>query len=231
MTITQANRIDKTDTELKTDVLSELQYEPSVTVTNIGVLVKDGIVTLNGYVTSYGERLEVVHTVKRVAGVQAIADDITVKLPDTVRFTDGDIAAVAVHQINGSTTIPQGSIEVTVREGRVTLNGEVEWWLLKTLAENLVKHLPGVTSVSNLIAIKPKLRAAGIEAAIKSAFKRNALLANSLIQVESTGSEVILRGIVRNHAEREETERVAWAAPGVFFVHNQLTVKWLGFSE
>jgi osmotically-inducible protein OsmY len=231
MTITQANRLEKTDTELKTDVLSELQYEPSVTVTDIGVLVKDGIVTLNGYATSYGERLEIVRAVKRVAGVQAIADDLEVKLPDSVRLSDGDIAAAAAHQINGSTTIPQGSVEVTVRDGRVTLNGEVEWWLLKTLAENLVKHLPGVTAVSNLIVIKPKLRAAGIETAIKSAFKRNALLANNLIQVEATGSEVILRGIVRNHAEREEAERVAWAAPGVFFVHNQLTVKWLGFSE
>ena len=170
------SNIKKSDTELKTDVLAELKYEPSVKVTDIGVLVKDGAVTLNGYATSYGEKWDAVRAAKRVAGVKAIADDIEVKLPDSLRRTDGDIAAAAANQINWSTTIPTGTVGVTVREGWITLEGEVEWWYQKTAAENAVRYLAGVKGVTNLITIKPKVAPAAVATAIKSAFERNAIL-------------------------------------------------------
>ena len=217
---------NKTDTELKMDVLAELRYEPSVKITDIGVLVKDGAVTLNGYATNYCEKWDAVCAVKRVAGVRAIADDIEVKLPDSQRRTDGDIAAASANQIDWSTTIPAGSVELTVREGRIKLEGEVEWRYQKNAAENAVQYLAGVRGVTNLITIKPKLAPADIETAIKSALARNALLDAKKIQVETTPGMVILRGIVRNYFEREEAERVAWAAPGVFSVENQLKVEW-----
>ena len=218
--------IKKSDTELKSDVLAELKYEPSVKVTDIGVLVKDGVVTLNGYASSYGEKWDAVRAAKRVAGVKAIADDIEVKLPDSQRRTDGDIAAAAANQIDWSTTIPTGAVEVTVREGWITLEGEVEWWYQKNAAENVVQYLAGVKGVTNLITIKPKLAPAEVETAIKSAFERNALLDATKIQVETSGNKVVLRGKVRNYAERDEAERAAWAAPGVFSVDNQLQVAW-----
>jgi osmotically-inducible protein OsmY len=230
--VSMKSNITKSDTELKKDVLAEFEYEPGVNVTDIGVLVKDGAVTLNGYATSYGEKWDAVRVAKRVAGVKAIADDIEVKLPGSQRRTDGDIAAAAAHQINWSTTIPSGTVEVTVREGWITLEGEVEWWYQKNAAENVVLHLAGVKGVSNLITIKPKLVPAEIETVIKSAFERNALLDAKKIQVETSGNKVVLRGKVRNHAEREEAERAAWAAPGVFSVDNQLKVEWSwGFAE
>ena len=222
---------DKSDTELKTDVLSELKYEPSVKVTDIGVLVKNGTVTLNGYATSYGEKREAVRAVKRVAGVKAIADDIEVRLLGSLHRTDGDIAAAVAHHIDWFTTIPVGTIQVTVREGWVTLNGEVEWWYTKSAAADAINHLSGVKGVSNLIVIKPKLTAMEVEMAIRAAFKRNALLDANHIQVETSGSQVILRGHVRNYTELEEAERVAWAAPGVFSVDNLLTVKWVPLSD
>jgi len=223
--------LEKTDAELKIDVLSELKYEPSVKVTDIGVLVKDGTVTLNGYTTNYGEKWEAVRAAKRVAGVKAIADDIKVKLPASLRRTDGDIATAAADQISWSTTIPTGTVEVTVREGWITLEGEVERWYLKNVAGNVVQNLSGVKGVSNLISITPKLTATEIEMAIKSAFERNALLDAKKIHVETSGSAVILRGTVPNFAELEEAERVAWAGPGVFSVDNQLTVKWSHVAE
>jgi len=220
------SNIKKSDTELKNDVLAELKYEPSVKVTDIGVLVKDGAVTLNGYATSYGEKWDAVRAAKRVAGVNAIADDIEVKLPYSLQRTDGDIAAAAARQIDWSTTIPTGTVKVTVREGWITLEGEVEWWYQKTSAESAVQYLAGVKGVTNLITIKPKLAPAGVENAIKSAFERSALLDAKKIQVETSGNKVVLRGKVRNHAERDEAERAAWAAPGVFSVDNQLKVAW-----
>jgi BON domain len=111
----------KTDATLKIDVLAELKYEPSVKVTDIGVLVKDGTVTLNGYATSYGEKWEAVRAVKRVTGVKAIADDIEVKLPSSLQHNDGDIATAAAHQIDMSTSIPEGIVQATVRDGWITL--------------------------------------------------------------------------------------------------------------
>lgn len=223
--------IEKTDAELKTDVLSELKYEPSVKITDIGVLVKDGTVTLNGYATSYVEKGEAVRAVKRIAGVKAIADDIEVNLPGSLHRTDGDIAAAAASQIDWSTTIPLGTIDITVREGWITLEGEVEWWQQKIAAGNVVHYLSGVKGVSNLISLKPKLTTTEVEKAIESAFKRNALLDANKVHVETSGNEVILRGNVRNFTELEEAERVAWAAPGVFSVDNQITVKWVGLAE
>lgn len=221
------NTFEKTDAELKTDVLCELEYEPGIKVTDIGVLVNNGTVTLNGYANSYSEKLEAVRAVKWIAGVKAIADDIEIKT--SLLHTDGDIAAAAAHQIDWCSLIPNDSIEVTVRDGWITLEGEVEGWYQKNAARNVVQHLLGVKGVSNLVSIKskPKQTATVIETAIKSAFERNALVDANKIQVETEGGKVILRGNVRNFAELEEAERVAWAAPGVFHVDNQLTVKWL----
>jgi osmotically-inducible protein OsmY len=137
----------KSDKQLKSDVLAEFEYEPSVNAADIGVLVKDGAVTLNGYATSYGEKWDAVRVVKRVAGVKAVADDIQVKLPDSRLRTDGDIAAAAAHEIDWSTTIPSGTVKITVRDGWITLEGVVEWWYQKTAAENAVLYLAGVKGV------------------------------------------------------------------------------------
>jgi osmotically-inducible protein OsmY len=214
----------KSDAAIKNDVLAELKFEPSVKVTDIGVLVRDGAVTLNGFATSYGEKWDAVRATKRVAGVKAIADDIEVKLPDSHWRTDGDIATAVAKQIEGATTLPAGAVDITVREGQVTLEGEVEWWYQRNAAENAVQHLKGVKGVSNQIKLKPPVTTADIEKAIKSAFERNAILDAFKIRVETNGNKVVLSGKVRNYSEREEAERAAWAAAGVFSVDNQLEV-------
>jgi osmotically-inducible protein OsmY len=218
--------LDKTDVELKTNVLAELKYEPSVKITDIGVLVKDGTVTLNGYANSYGEKWDAVRAAKRVAGVKAIADDIEVKLPFSIQRTDGDIAAAAATQIDWSSTIPTGAVKVTVRAGRISLEGTVEWQYQRTAAENVVKYITGLKGVDNLIKIQPKPAGAEVESAIKLAFERSAVVDARKIKVTTSGNKVTLRGSVRNYAESDEAERVAWAAPGVFFVDNQLQLDW-----
>ena len=218
--------VEKNDSEIKTDVLYELKYEPRVKTTDIGVLVKDGTVTLNGDATSFGEKLDAVNAAKRVRGVNAVADEIIVKLTNSYGKTDEDIAASAVSQIKWSTTIPAGSVQITVRDGWITLEGEVEWRYQYTAAQDVMQYLAGVKGVSNLITIKPKLAPEDISIAIKAALERNAQLKADNIQVDTLGSNVILRGTVGSCAEHEEAERVAWAAPGVYSVDNKLTYSW-----
>jgi osmotically-inducible protein OsmY len=217
---------EKTDTDLKMDVLAELKFEPSVNITDIGVLVKDGVVTLNGHASSHGEKMNAVRVTKRVAGVLAIADDIEVNLPVFGQHTDSDIAASAATRLNWSTEIPAGTVEVTVRDGRITLEGVVEWGYQKHAAENAIQNLAGVKGISNLITINPTETASEIGTDITSAIKRNALLDDTDIHVETSGSSVMLSGKVHNHAEWEEAVRIAWAAPGVHTVDNQLKVDW-----
>jgi osmotically-inducible protein OsmY len=222
---------NKTDIELKSDVLAQLKYEPSVKVTQIGVLVKDGTVTLNGEVPSYFEKWDAVRSAERVAGVRAIADEIKVNVPDNLRHTDEDIATAAAKQIGWSAVIPDDSIKAVVRDSWITLEGEVEHWHQKIAAENLVHYLAGVKGVTNLIKLKSGPTSSGIESDIKSAYARSALLDANEIQAKISGSKVTLRGKVRNHAEREEAARVAWAAPGVHAVENLLTVNWPWLGE
>jgi osmotically-inducible protein OsmY len=219
------NILDKTDTEIKTDVLSELKYDPSLKVAEIGVLVKDGVVTLNGYTTSFDKKLAAVHAVKRVAGVVAIADDIELRIPDVNHRTDGEIAAAVAHKIAWSTTIPKGTVEITVRNGWVILEGEVEWRYQKYAAETLVRPLLGVYGVSNSISIKSNGKIPPVGMGIEAAIDRNALLDASKIRVEIVGHKVILHGTVQRLVQREEAERIAWATEGVFAVEDHLAVK------
>jgi osmotically-inducible protein OsmY len=220
------NVLDKTDTEIKTDVLSELKYDPSLKVTEIGVLVTDGTVTLTGYTTSFDEKLAAVHAVKRVAGVVAIADDIELKIPDANHRTDGEIAAAAAHKIAWATTIPTGTVQITVRNGWIILEGEVEWWYQKNAAETVVRSIAGVHGVSSTLSIKATDKIPAVGMGIEAAIDRNAMLDASKIRVEIVGSKVILHGTVRTLAQREEAERIAWAAQGVCSVEDHLAVKW-----
>lgn len=220
------SNVKKSDTELKKDVLAELKYEPTVNVAGIGVLVKDGVVTLNGYASTYGEKWDAVHAAQRVAGVKAIADDIEVKLPDSHRRTDSEIAAAAANAIELNNMVPKGAVEVMVRDGRITLDGQVEWWHQANAAQMAVRHLAGVKEVINRITIKPNLVPSDVSTVIKSAFERNALLEARKIQVEIAGNKAVLRGNVRSYAERQEAERAALAAPGVSEVENQLKVEY-----
>jgi osmotically-inducible protein OsmY len=224
---------EKTDADLKTDVLAELKYEPGVNIADIGVLVKDGAVTLNGFVTNYGEKWNAVRAAKRVAGVRAIADDIVVKLHSTLVRTDGDVASAAANQISWfNSSVPKGAVQVVVRDGWLTLEGEVGLGWQRSDIQDNVQFLAGVKGVTNLITIKSKVAPVNVKGLIEAAFERSALLDAEKIQVENNGTKVTLRGKVRNNAERDEAERVAWAAPGVWSVYNQIDVKWSwGFED
>ncbi len=214
----------KNDIEIQRDVLDELAWEPSVNAAHIGVSVKDGIVALTGHVPSYAEKFAAELAARRVYGVKAIVNELEVKLPGSSTRTDEDIAADAVKALQSNVFVPADAIRVTVRDGWIILEGEVEWQYQRDAAENAVRLLAGVKGVSNLIEIKPRVSPAEVQRKIEDAIRRSAEMDARRVGVEVRDGEVVLRGTVRSWAEREEAERAAWAAPGVRRVEDQITV-------
>jgi osmotically-inducible protein OsmY len=214
----------KSDSEIERDVRDELKWDPDLDAENIAVSVKDGVVTLAGFVKSYSDRLEAEAAAKRVAGVLAVANDIEVRLPAIDQRPDPDIAKAAVAALKSELPISYDKIKIIVKDGWITLEGAAEWQYQKTTAENAVRKVKGVKGVTNVITVKPKVQPSELQRKILEAFKRNAEVDANRISVEASGSEVILKGTVRSWIEREEAERVAWSAPGVTKVEDRIVV-------
>lgn len=215
----------KYDSELKRDVENELKWEPSVNDAHIGVTVRDGIVTLTGHVPSFGEKAASEKAAKRVYGVKAVADELEVKLPGVAASrTDEDIARACAHALENNTAVPENSVKVVVRDGWITLDGEVEWQYQKEAAMRSVRYLLGVKAVVNNISVKARVSPKDVKDKIKSAFHRSAEIDVRRIDVEVHDGKVILHGNVRSWAEKKEAQRAAWSAPGVTSVEDQIAV-------
>lgn len=215
----------RTDNQIQKDVMEELSWEPFLNETEIGVAVKDGIVTLSGIVDTFSKKISAEKAAKRVAGVRAIAEDIQVGVSPKYRKTDTEIAETVLNVLKWNTTIPENKIQIKVENGSVKLEGEVEWEYQKVNARRAVENVTGVSSVINLITVKPKLKAMDIRQKITSAFHRNATIDADRITIEVEGNKVILSGNVRSFAEKDDAERAAWSAPGILQVESKLNVQ------
>ena len=220
----------RSDSDIKRDVELELRWDPDITSDDIGVAVKDGVVTLTGFVRSFSDKYEAERDAKRVSGVLGLANDLEVRLPSSDERADPEIAREAVTAIKSQLPFTYEHITPVVKNGWVTLEGEVEWNHQKDLAETAVRRLKGLKGVTNLVHIKPRVAPSEVKRKIEEALKRQAELEADDITVEANGGEVILRGKVRSWAERKEAERAAWQAPGVTKVDNRITVGLLALA-
>lgn len=215
-----------TDHKLRQDVIDELDFEPSLDAAHIGVGVRDGVVTLTGFVSSYADKVAAERATRRVFGVKAIAQEIEVRLPSDKRTADDEIAKRAVDVLKWRVGVPADQITVKVEKGIVTLDGEVEWEYQRKIAEHAVHALSGVMAIHNLIRIHARPQVYEIEQKIENALRRSAELDASHITVRADAGKVVLEGKVHAWYERDLAEQAAWSARGVTEVSDRIEVDW-----
>lgn len=214
----------KTDKQLKDDILAELRWEPSINAEQIGVEIKDGVVTLAGHVNSFVEKWAAEEAVQRVSGVRALAVEVDVRLPGLSQRNDGEIAGSAENILEWTSYLPKDSIKIQVESGWITLSGDVQWQYQRRAAVDAVRNLMGVTGISNNIVIKSQVSANGVKADITEALKRRAIVDSQKINVDVQGADVTLSGRVDNWTEREVARYTAWSTAGVANVRDDIIV-------
>jgi osmotically-inducible protein OsmY len=215
----------RSDEDIERDVEEELNWDPDIESADIAVTVKDGVVTLAGFARSYNERWQAEADTKRVKGVAAVANDIEVRLPALSQRPDPDIARDIVTTLRNELPYSAEEVKAVVKDGWVTLDGEVEWNYQRVRAEAAVRRVRGVKHVTNSVTLKPaRAVPAQVKQNIEEALTRSATVDANRIIVETNGDTVILRGTVRSWAESQEAERATWAAPGVRHVENRIVV-------
>ena len=212
------------DTDIQRDVISEFKWEPSLKDDDIGVAVRDGVVTLAGFVDSYSDKWKAESVASKVRGVKAMANDLEVKIPSSSQRADPDIARTAIDALKWNIAVPPDRIKVKVEKGWIALEGNVDWFYQKEAAGRAVRYLTGVKGVSNLVMVKPVPAPSDVKQRIKDALQRGAQFDADRINVEISGNKTILKGTVRSHAEYRAAERAARNAQGITEVENKLTV-------
>jgi osmotically-inducible protein OsmY len=213
------------DLAIRHDVLSELDWDPRVDSRNIGVAVKNGIVTLTGRLGSWAERRAAEEAAQSILGVTALANDIVIELPFEAKRSDAEIAESAVAALSSNVSVPVKDIKVVVREGWITLSGEVAMWYQKSAAEAALVHMRGVKGILNNIAIRSFASAVEVKGKIEDAIRRRAQTDAQSITVKAADGAVTLEGEVSSWAQRQQAEMAAWQAPGVSKVIDNLSVR------
>jgi osmotically-inducible protein OsmY len=221
----------KSDNQIQQDVMDQLKWEPFLKASEIGVAVRNGIVTLSGQVDSYYKKRSAEEAAKKVSGVKAIAEDIQIGVSPFYAKSDTEIAEAILNALKWHIAVQDEKIKIKVDGGNVTLQGEVDWDFQRRSARKEIEGLAGVKSVTNLIRVKPKVTAADVQSKIESAFQRAASINSRKIKVDVVGSKVILSGSVTSLAEKEEAETSVWNADGVMQVENNLEIIVPEYSE
>jgi osmotically-inducible protein OsmY len=214
----------KSDSDIKKDVLEELLWDPLVPEARVGVAVRDAIVTLNGHLDTYAEKIAVKRAVERVSGVKAIAVELDVIPMGAHKHSDTEIAAAVEHALSWNTSVPQGRVRVVVEKGWVTLSGELDWNFQRRAVERMVRPLKGVVGIVDNIRLKSLPVPVNLANRISDALTRQAMREAKRIEISMEGSIVTLTGHVHSWAERTAAEGATWSAPGVSRVNNMLTV-------
>ena len=214
----------KSDSQLQHDVFQELHWDPQVRGTEIGIAVRDGVVTLSGFVDTYAQRTAAERAVQRVGGVRAVAEELEVRLPDNLERPDSDIAHQVARALGWNSEVPTDQVKARVENGWVWLEGEVDWEFQRQAAERTVRYLAGVRGVTNAVRHRKHATSRDVAKQIRTALHRGVEADARGIVIEASGGRVTLRGTVRSLAERRDAERAARGTQGVTAVEDRLVV-------
>lgn len=214
----------KDNAELQKDVQNAIKWEPSMQAAEIGVTAKDGVITLSGTVNSYTKKLNAERAAKNVVGVKAVAEDIIVNYGGSFKKNDTELATDILKAWENNWEVPEEKIKVKVEDGWVKIEGKVSWKYQEKAVIKSINNLSGVIGITNLLKIKSESKDALEKKAVKKALKRNWSINSNDIKVEVDNNDVKLTGLVHSLYEKEEAGRLAWNAPGVWSVNNQLAV-------
>lgn len=212
----------KKDIEIQNNVMEALKWTPLLNANEIGVAVKNGIVTLSGMVDSYPKKIKAERITRDVKGVRGIAEDITVKLSGTNKKTDPEIAQAVLHELEWHSNLDPDKIKVFVEDGTVTLEGNVDWDFQRKSAVRAIWTIKGVQRIINNIVVTPVAPSTDLKKKIEAAFNRHAQLDAKNIDVKVDGHKVILSGQVGSWDEKMEAEKAVWSAPGVNTILNHI---------
>jgi osmotically-inducible protein OsmY len=216
----------KINEDLQKDLQDAIKWEPLLNAAEIGVIAKDGVVTLTGIVDSYAKKMEAETAAKSVVGVKAVVEKIEVRFGNSFTRSDTDIANDALKALKSTSDLPADKIKITVEKGFATLEGEVTWHFQSEAAQNAVRYLLGVKGVINNIKITPTFKDAVEQRAIEYAMARNWAVDDEEIHIHVSVSNVKLDGVVHSFYQKEEAARIAWNAPGVLTVDNDLVIEY-----
>ena len=216
------------DVRVRDAVMRQLDWDPEVDASAVGVAAKSGVVTLTGFIDTYSGKLAAERAAKQVHGVRAVANDIEVRLR-LVR-TDPDVAQDAARALELHSIIPE-SVQAIVHNRHLTLTGRVEWLYQKESAERAVEHIRGVRNVFNHITVAPRAVGRDVPHCIVKALHRNADVDAHHIVVTVSGDTATLAGTVGTWLQRESAERVAANSPGIAHVVNRIVVEPFDHSK
>jgi osmotically-inducible protein OsmY len=214
----------KTDIEIQKDVIEQLRWQPILNAAEIGVAVKNGVVTLSGNVDAYSKKIAAELATRKVSGVKVVAEDIQVGPSPDFRKTDTEIAEAVLNALKWNSSVPAQQFKIKVEDGVVTVEGEVNWEYQRSAVRMAIEHLTGVRRINNLITIRSSVTPDNVKQKILSAFHRSATIDADSVSVDVLDNRVVLTGKVRSFAEREDAVDAAWSAPGIRFVENRIMV-------
>lgn len=144
------------DSRLQSAVLAALGADANLSSAEIGVGVREGVVSLSGEVDSLIKRTRAGRAAEAVSGVRAVANDITVRLSFDQRRTDLDIARDALSALEADDEVPDKTIKPYVEQGWIWLVGEADNDSQRHAAERAVQAIAGIRGVRNVVRLKAR---------------------------------------------------------------------------